>query len=482
MAGFEFTGDVRPAENVLASRYASREMKANFSDDYRIFAERGLWIEVMRAQADLGVAIPEEAIEDYVKVQGVIDRESIRRRELVLKHDVMARLTEFNELAGHQFGHEAMTSRDPTENIEQLQILRGLDIVHDRMVATLARFGSRSAEFATLPMAGRSHNVAGQPITLGKRFANWGEELLIAYENLCSLRESYPLRGIKGPMGTQQDMLDLFEGDANKVTELEKRIAAKLGFGAMLGSVGQVYPRSLDLSVVTALEQAAAGPSNLATMIRLMAGHELINEGFSKGQKGSSAMPHKMNSRTCERINGLKAILAGHASMASHLSGNQWLEGDVSCSVVRRVMIPDSFYAIDGLFQATLHVLDELGPYSTVIEQELQRYLPFLTTTKALTAAVKAGAGREDAHDIIQEHSVAVVTKMRQEGGVNDLFDRLGTDDRLPVSKEQLLEAVGKPLELIGLAVPQVEAFVGRIQKVVDKYPEAARYQPEPLL
>ncbi len=273
MTGFESTGEVRPAENVLASRYASPEMRANFSDDGRIFAERGLWIEVMQNQAELGVAIPEGAIEDYVRVQGVIDRDSIRQRELLLKHDVLARLAEFNALSGHQFAHNAMTARDPTENIEQLQNLRGMDIIQDRIVATLARFGNRAAQFATMAMVGRSHNVAGQPITLGKRFANWGEELLLAYNNLSGLRAGYPLRGIKGPMGTQQDMLDLFEGDGEKVAELERQIANKLGFGAVLGSVGQVYPRSLDLSVIAALEQAAAGPSNLAIMIRLMAVH-----------------------------------------------------------------------------------------------------------------------------------------------------------------------------------------------------------------
>ena len=171
----------------------------------------------------------------------------------------------------------------------------------------------------------------------------------------------------------------------------------------MLDSVGQVYPRSLDHDVLSALVQVAAGPSSLATTIRLMAGNELVTEGFKEGQVGSSAMPHKMNSRSCERVNGLTVILRGYASMAAELAGDQWNEGDVSCSVVRRVALPDAFFAIDGLFETFLTVLDEFGAFPAVIEAELRRYLPFLATTKILMAAVRAGVGRETAHEVIKD-------------------------------------------------------------------------------
>ena len=204
-----------------------------------------------------------------------------------------------------------MTSRDLTENVEQLQIRAALVLVQAKTVAVLARLARRAAEYDELVMAGRSHNVAAQATTLGKRFATVADELLVAHERLVELLARYPLRGIKGPVGTAQDMLDLFDGDAAKLAQLEQTVAGHLGFHRVLTSVGQVYPRSLDYDVLSALVQLAAAPSNLATTIRLMAGHELVTEGFQPGQVGSSAMPHKMNTRSAERINGLAVVVRG---------------------------------------------------------------------------------------------------------------------------------------------------------------------------
>src|SRR5205823_5364865 len=275
--------------------------------------------------------------------------------------------------------------------------------VRVRVVAALARLATLATEQAELVVVGRTHNVPAQATTLGKRFASAGEELLTALNRLDDLLARYPLRGIKGPVGTGQDQLDLLDGDAARFSELEAAVARHLGFERTLGSVGQVYPRSLDLDVVAALVQLAAGPSSLATSIRLMAGNELVTEGFAAGQVGSSAMPHKMNTRSCERINGLMTVLRGHLTMAAALAGDQWNEGDVSCSVVRRVVLPDAFFATDGVYQTLLTVLDELGAYPAVISRELDRYLPFLATTRVLIAAVKAGVGREVAHEAIRE-------------------------------------------------------------------------------
>ena len=227
-------------------------------------------------------------------------------------------------------------------------------------------------------------------------------------------------------------MLDLLGGDADRLAELERRVAAHLGFEQVLTSTGQVYPRSLDFDVVTALAQVAAAPSNVATSIRLMAGHELVTEGFRPGQVGSSAMPHKMNTRSCERVNGLAVVLRGYVSMIGELAGDQWNEGDVSDSVVRRVALPDAFFALDGLFETFLSVLDDFGAFPAVIEAELDRYLPFLTTTKILMAAVRKGRGREAAHKAIKENAVAVALALRESGrSDNDLFERLAEDQRL---------------------------------------------------
>ncbi|MEE1566033.1 MAG: adenylosuccinate lyase, partial [Acidimicrobiales bacterium] len=297
------------------------------------------------------------------------------------------------------------------------------------------------------------------------------------------LLDAYPLRGLKGPVGTQQDLLDLFEGDAERVVELERRVATHLGFANVLDSVGQVYPRSLDFDVVSALVQASGGPANLARTIRLMAGHELATEGFAPGQVGSSAMPHKMNARSCERVNGLAVVLRGHLAMVGGLVGDQWNEGDVSCSVVRRVALPDAFLAADGLFQTFLTVLDDFGTYPAVVERELRQYLPFLATTRVLVASVRAGMGREAAHEVILEHAVAAALA-RREGGVGetDLLDRLAADDRLPLDRVALDDLLVDPGVFVGTAGRQVEAVIERIGEAVAARPSAAAYDPEPIL
>lgn len=481
---YQSTGEVQPPVNVLASRYASPEMVQLFSDDAKVVLMRHLWVDVMEQQAALGLDIPADAIEAYKGVVGFVDHASIRERERVSGHDVNAQIEEFNHLAGgHQYINRGMTSRDSTENVEQFQIREGLGIIESRIVTTLAKFASRALEYSTIPMAGRSHNVPAQVITLGKRFANPGEELLLGYQDIHHRRETYPLRGVKGPVGTQQDMLDLFEGDEAKLLEMEARIAHNLGFRAMLGSVGQVYPRSLDLKVVNTLHESVGGPASFAKTLRLMAGNELVTEGFKEGQVGSNAMPHKMNARTAERINSLQAILAGNAVTAGHLNGDQWNEGDVSCSAARRIVIPDSFFSADGVFQATLNILDSMGAYPEVINRELERYLPFLTTTKVLQACVKSGMGREDAHKTIKKHAVAVALEMREEGTTeNDLFDRLANDPSLPVTKEQLLDAIGNPMDMTGLAEQQIVTFVEKVGEIVRRHPEATEYQAEPVL
>jgi adenylosuccinate lyase len=234
---------------------------------------------------------------------------------------------------------------------------------------------------------------------------------------------------------------------------------------------------------VSSLVQLAAGPSSLATTIRLMAGQELVTEGFRAGQVGSSAMPHKMNTRSCERVNGLAVVLRGYLSMVGELAGDQWNEGDVSCSVVRRVALPDAFFAIDGLFETFLTVLDDFGAYPAIARRELDRYLPFLATTKVLMAAVRAGVGREQAHAAIKEHAVAVALAMRESGlDTNDLFDRLAGDPRLGLSRGQLDALVDDPLSFTGAAGAQVAAVVARVGDVVRRHPVAAGYAPAPIL
>lgn len=469
-------------ENVLAARYASPAMREIWSPRARIIAERKFWLAVLQVQQDLGLQIPVEALDAYGAVIEVVDRGSIAERERRTRHDVKARIEEFNELAGQQCIHLGLTSRDLTENIEQAQLRQALQLLRMKSVAALARLAALATQYCDQPMSARTHNVAAQVTTLGKRFATAADEMLDGLQRIDDLLLRTRLRGVKGPVGTSQDLLDLFDGDAERVRQFEGRIAEYLGFEETFTSVGQVYPRSADFDLLSALVQLASGPANLATSIRLMAGHELVTEGFQAGQVGSSAMPHKMNTRSCERINGFLVLLRGYADMGAQLAGSQWNEGDVSCSVVRRIALPDACFAMDGLLETLLTVLDEFGAFPAVIDRELQRYLPFLATTKILVALVRTGIGREQAHELIRDHAVAAALAMRQQGTDNDLIERLAADEQVPLSAAELQALLGQTIELTGLAGEQVATVVADIEVLVAQTPQAAVYQPGGIL
>ncbi len=474
--------DKKKISNVLANRYASPELTSIWSAEDKILAERRLWIAVMKAQKEMGVDIAEGAVDDYEKVIDQIDLGSIAEREKITRHDVKARIEEFNALAGHEDIHKGMTSRDLTENVEQLQIHQSLTIARDKAVAVLAQIARLAGDYKSQVMAGRSHNVAAQATTLGKRFASAADELLLGIERIENLLDRYPLRGIKGPMGTSQDMLDLLGGNTAKLAGLEQTIADELGFSRIFDSVGQVYPRSLDFDALSALVEVGAAMSSLSMTIRLMAGNETVTEGFKEGQVGSSAMPHKMNARSCERVGGLQIILRGYMTMTSDLAGSQWNEGDVFCSVVRRVALPDAFFAFDGMCETFLTVLDEFGAFPAMIDRELERYLPFLATTRILMAAVRAGVGRETAHEVIKENAVAVALNMRENGGGQDLVERLAADERLPLDEDALNTALADRHAFIGAAEDQVDRVLARVDEVVGRHPEAASYTPGEIL
>lgn len=469
--------------DVLAERYASQRIREIWSAEGKILLERELWIAVMRAQKQLGLDIPEEAIEAYERVKNQIDVESIKRREKVTRHDVKARIEEFCDLAGYEHIHKGMTSRDLTECVEQLQVYKSLEVILIKSVSALEAFKMYAEKYADFPYAARTHNVIAQLTTLGKRFAMFGEDMIRAVEELQQLIDTYPVRGIKGAIGTQLDQLTLFNGDAAKAKKLNEIILNHLGISNSFGATGQVYPRSLDFETVSRLYQIASGPSSFAKTLRIMAGHELAGEGFAKGQTGSSAMPHKMNSRSCERLNGFVVILRGFLEMGASLAGDQWNEGDVSCSVVRRVMLPGSFFAIDGLLETFLTIARQMEINTAVIEAECDKYMPFLLTTTVMMQAVKNGMGREDAHEVIKEHAVATLRDLRA-GKItsNNLFERLANDERMPLDKPALDAILTQGRTHTGMAKEQALNFAERVQAWLDRYPEAKSYTPAPIL
>lgn len=469
--------------DVLAERYASTEIKNIWSAEGKILQERKLWIAVMKAQKELGLDIPDQAIKAYEKVENIIRPEEIKKREKITRHDVKARIEEFCELAGFEHIHKGMTSRDLTECVEQLQVFESLKIIRLKAVAALAKLAEIADQHKATILAARTHNVIAQLTTFGKRLAEFGEDTFSAVEKIDSLIDSYPVRGIKGAVGTQLDQLTLFDGDVSKAIALDEKIRKHLGINHCFDATGQVYPRTLDFECVSTLYQLGAGASSFAKTLRIMAGAELASEGFAKGQTGSSAMPHKMNSRSCERINGFHIILRGFMEMAAGLAGDQWNEGDVSCSVVRRVMLPDAFFAIDGLLETFVTVLNQMVVNTAVIAAECDKYMPFLLTTTIMMNAVKKGMGREDAHEVIKEHAVATANDLRS-GKIlqNDLLKRLAEDPRMPLDANELEQIRKVGSQATGAAELQTVNFIKKVDALVEKFPMAKSYAPAPIL
>ena len=443
--------------NVLADRYATKEMVAIFNPINKIIAERTFWITILKLQKKAGLPITDSDIASYEKVIDKVDLASIQKREMAVRHDVKGRIEEFNHLAGVEKIHIGMTSRDLTENIELIQIRDGLNLVRKRTLETLFLLEQKISKYEKTYIAGRSHNVPAQVTTLGKRFASCAQELIFSLSSLDELITRLPLRGLKGPTGTGADLISAL-GSAKDLAKLEEQIAENFGFENTLTSVGQIYPRSIDFEVVSKLLQIASAPSSFATTIRLMAGSKLASEGFKAGQVGSSAMPHKMNSRSSERINGMMVLLRGYTTMAADLAGDQWNEGDVSCSVVRRVVIADSFFVIDGLLHTFMTILNEFGIFEDEINKELKEQLPFLATTQILMACVKAGMGREIAHEVIKKHAT---TK-----SADQFFTSLANEKDFPLTLAQLNDLIKNPADFAGDAASQSNEIADQIKKL----------------
>jgi adenylosuccinate lyase len=435
--------------SIVGKRYASSQMQHIWSAETKVLKERELWIAVMRAQAKLGLEISTEVIAAYEGVKTKIDLGSIERREAELKHDVKARIEEFNALAGHQRIHLGLTSRDVTENVEGWQIRTSLELTLSSSAQLLEELAKKIESYSDLAIVGRTHNVPAQLTTLGRRFASWGEEFLIALENLETLHTNYRIKGIKGAIGTGSDLRALHN---ENWLEVERAVADELGIEKTLIAPSQIYPRSLDFQVVASLYQLAAPLSSIATNIRLMAGLGLLSEGKASGQVGSSAMPHKNNPRLSERVGGLFVLLKGYLIMVSEISGNQWNEGDVSESVVRRIALADSFYSIDAILRSMKKILSELQVNESAISRELDRELEHLLSSKVLLKAVEKGMGREAAHSLILESA----TESRSSSS-ESFFELLAKNKELDLSLSELEALKSNPGEHLGDASKQAQ-------------------------
>jgi len=471
-----------PNLSVLSERYATDEINDIFSERGKILLERELWIAVLKAQRDSGLNIPAEAIDAYERAKENIDLNAIKEIEKKTRHDVKARIEAFNKVAGYELIHLGMTSRDLTDNVEQMQIRKASKIIFGKYVSVLRHLVEKAQSYDSIVLTAETHHQAAQLTLLGRRFAMWAEELhehLVDFERVI---EDYPLRGIKGPVGTQFDMLVLL-GSKEKVNRLESKIAEHLGFRIVMDAPGQIYPRSLDFEFISHLALLSAACENFANEMRLMSGQGFVTEGFKEGQVGSSSMPHKMNTRSSERICGFCNLLKMYADGASRLSGNQWEEGDVSDSVVRRVIIQDAIYVSDGLCETILTVLNEMKVYPAVIDAEVDKYLPLLATTELLDAAIKKGMSREKAYELIKKYAIKEVLRMRETGSSeNNLAKLLGSDSESPLKEDEIRRMLEDRMHFVGNAREQIYSVKEKSTELLSKYPAEASYEPKPIL
>jgi len=472
-------------KNVIANRYATDLIKNIFSEEGRTLLEREFWINIMKIQKDLGLNISDEDIKKYEDNKNNINLDLIKSIEKVTKHDLKAKIEAFNQIANSKGIHEGMTSRDLTDNVEQIIIKRSCEIILNKYVAILNMFKQVSNKYSNLVLTGRTHHQPAQLTIYGKRLAMSAEEL---YEQVLSFEhfiEKYPFRGIQGAVGTRMDMIKLL-GSNEKVAILEKKLADKYNFKRVLNATGQIYPRSLDAQLVNHLFLLSTACANFATNIRLMAGYDLVNEGFAKGQTGSSAMPHKRNPRSSERIISFKKTLSGYMAMAAQVAGDQWEEGDISDSMVRRVFISDSFFASDGICETTLTVLKNMGAYELMFEKEVNKYALFLATTSILMLCLEKGLDREEAHEIIKKYAVNEAVNMvtNKDYEIN-LLENLSKDDffiNAGISFNDLNIIFKDIKNEYGSAKKQIEKVNTNIDVLLEKYPSARDYSPGDIL
>lgn len=386
--------------------YASTPMLDLWSPVERICLERGLWVLVMELQAAEGIDIPFEAIEDYRAAIRDVNLESIASRELVTRHDLRARLEEFNDLAGYGYAHWGLTSCDITDNATQVQIRRGVQLVWDTSHQVLELLKAHIEATRDTVCVARTHNLPAQPTLLGKRFASIADEFLSALTSIRALWEMQACRGLVGAVGTGQDLTTLL-GSQQAYDRVNKVFIDTLAFNVRVGSVGQVYPRSEDAVLCSTLVGLLAAPANLARMIRLETGYGRMWEQFDDGQVGSSAMPHKRNSVISERVNGLHAVAQGFNAMVGATSGAQWFEGDVSDSVTRRIGLPGLFKAVDATLWATVELLQRLDLSKQAYAAEVVEEWDSINTGTLLTRGLLLGMDRDQIYKQLQTGQIS---------------------------------------------------------------------------
>jgi len=457
-------GPVQPEyRSPLASRYATKEMAANFADHRRIVLWRRLWIELATAQRELGLSIDAAQIEAMREQIDRVDFARVAELEKRLRHDVMAHVHHFGELVGpgaEKIIHLGATSCFVADNAELVVIRDGIDLLMDRLVAILDALRSFAIEHRDLATLAFTHFQPAQLTTVGKRATLWAQDFAFDLETLAALRERIPFRGVKGTTGTQASFLALFDGDHAKVRELDRRVAAAMGFARPIAVSGQTYTRKIDTWVVSVLADVSSSAAKLATDLRLLAHEREVEEPFGADQVGSSAMAYKRNPMRSERICSLARFVHSLASSPPATHANQWFERTLDDSANRRLVITEAFLATDAILNLAADVTSGLVVNPAVIRANMGDELPFMATENVIMAGVRAGHSRQELHERVRRHSHDAARRMKDEGVANDLLDRMRTDDLLGP------HVPGEPIDAsryVGRAPEQVDEFVGEV-------------------
>ena len=445
----------------LIDRYASPEMASLFSPRSKALAWRDLWIALAEAEKSLGVEIPEEALAALRDAREEIDLDRVAELEAELRHDVMAHVRHYGEVApaGQGYIHLGATSAFVADNADLLRHRDALQLVRRRLLASVSALADFARSYRELPTLGYTHFQPAQPTTVGKRACLWIQDLLMDLEQVDAVLGELRLRGARGTTGTEATFLELFDGDGDRVDRLNEMLAQRFGFVGVYDVVGQTYPRKVDQRCLAVLAGLGASAGRFGNDVRLLQGLGEMEEPFGRSQVGSSAMPYKRNPMRTERICALARHLTALEVDAGWTASVQWLERSLDDSANRRISLPEAYLTADAVLQLVQNVSEGLVVHEPIIQGRMDRHLPFLLTEEILVEGVRRGGDRQELHERIRRHALAAARGMKEEGERSDLLERIASDEAFDLDAEELAGLVD-PRRFVGRAPEQVDAFL----------------------
>ena len=458
-------------ESPLNSRYSSREMKYIFSPDFKFRTWRRLWIALAESEKELGLNITDEQIDELKAHRDDINYEVAEAREKETRHDVMAHIFAYGQQCpkAKPIIHLGATSCYVGDNTDVIIMTEALTLVKKKLVNLLDRLAKFCDEYKSLPCLGFTHYQAAQPTTVGKRASLWLQDIMLDYYAVENQLENMRLLGSKGTTGTQASFVELFDGDDEKIKQLDKKIAEKMGFKSCFAVSGQTYSRKVDFNVLSVLSGIAQSASKFSCDMRLLQHMKELEEPFEKTQVGSSAMAYKRNPMRSERITSLSRYVISDLTNPAMTAATQWLERTLDDSANKRISVPEAFLATDAILELYINIVSDIVVYPKMIEKRLLSELPFMATENILMEAVKRGGDRQALHERIRVHSMDAGRVVKVEGGENDLIDRIAADDAFGMTREEIM-SVMKPENFIGRADRQVSEFLeNEIYPILEK-------------